>query len=111
MPRLVYASGVGLLLVALAFIETDRLLAPPPTPGVTQANVKRLRPGMTPTEVEAVLGPRPLPLGAHGQFGGAWNHRWSGDHLFWGRWAGRRNSFGGFGSESEKAERSSFTSE
>ena len=46
----VYLLGVGLALVAGAFVLTDWLLAPPLTPGVTEANVKRLlsRPGERP---------------------------------------------------------------
>ena len=43
MPRLVYLSGAGLALVALAFVLTDSLLW---EPGVTEANVRRIRPGM-----------------------------------------------------------------
>jgi hypothetical protein len=53
MPRLVYLLGVGLALVAGAFLLTDALLW---RPGVTEANVRRIRPGMKRTEVEAVLG-------------------------------------------------------
>jgi hypothetical protein len=93
MPRLVYLSGVGLLLVGLAFVVTDRLLAPPPTPGITEANVRRLRPGMTPDEIEAVLGPRPV-LYVSGAFNGATSQRWSGRDLF-----GR--PLGGFGAAEE----------
>jgi hypothetical protein len=51
--RGVYLLGVGLALVALAFALTDALLW---RPGVTEANVRRIRPGMKRTEVEAVLG-------------------------------------------------------
>jgi hypothetical protein len=50
----VYLLGVGLVLVALAFIVTDRAL--PPTPGVTEVNVKRVKVGMTYGEVEDLLG-------------------------------------------------------
>ena len=53
MSRRVYLLGVGLALVALAFVVTDALLW---RPGVTEANVRRIRPGMKRTEVEAVLG-------------------------------------------------------
>ena len=53
MSRRVYLLGVGLALVALAFVLTDRLLW---QPGLTEVNVKRLRPGMTLAEVEALLG-------------------------------------------------------
>jgi hypothetical protein len=54
MSRQVYLLGVGLVLVALAFIVTDRAL--PTTPGVTEANVKRVKVGMTYGEVEDLLG-------------------------------------------------------
>jgi hypothetical protein len=54
MPRLVYLSGVGVALVALAFVSTDAALGP--RQGVTEANVRRIREGMTLREVEGVLG-------------------------------------------------------
>jgi hypothetical protein len=54
MPRLVYLSGVGLALVALAFVATEAALGP--RPGVTAANVERIRPGMPLADVEALLG-------------------------------------------------------
>jgi hypothetical protein len=54
MPRLVYLAGVGLVLVALAFAVTDRALSL--LPGVTEAHVKRIRPGMTLAQVEEILG-------------------------------------------------------
>jgi hypothetical protein len=50
----VYALGVGLALVALALVLTDQYLSG--LPGVTGANVRRLREGMTLAEVEAILG-------------------------------------------------------
>jgi hypothetical protein len=53
MPRRVYLLGLGLALVALAFVLTDALLW---EPGVTEANVKRIRSGMSLREVEAILG-------------------------------------------------------
>jgi hypothetical protein len=53
MSRGVYLLGVGIVLVAGAFLLTDALLW---RPGVTEANVRRIRPGMQRTEVEAVLG-------------------------------------------------------
>jgi hypothetical protein len=53
MPRRVYLLGVGLALVALAFVLTDALLW---RPGVTEANAKRIREGMTLAEVEAITG-------------------------------------------------------
>ena len=55
MPRLVYLAGVGLVLVALAFVVTDATLIRP-QPGATEANVRRVRPGMTIREVEAIVG-------------------------------------------------------
>jgi hypothetical protein len=61
MPRHVYLLGVGLALVALALTFTDWALSLPP--GVTEANVRRIRPGMTPAEVEALLGGPPVEVG------------------------------------------------
>src|SRR5262245_55566628 len=52
MPRLVYWAGWALLLVAGAFLLTDALTW---TPGVTERNARRVRPGMTLPEVEALL--------------------------------------------------------
>jgi hypothetical protein len=54
----VYLSGVGLALVALAFCVTDWALRPPFKPGVSEANVRRIKAGMTPEEVKSILGPR-----------------------------------------------------
>jgi hypothetical protein len=54
MPGRVYLLGVGLALVALAFAVTDWALTL--GPGLTTANVRRIRPGMTLAEVEAILG-------------------------------------------------------
>ena len=48
---LLWLSGVAL--VALALLLTDRLLW---SPGLTEDNVRRIRPGMTLAEVEALLG-------------------------------------------------------
>jgi hypothetical protein len=56
MPRLVYLLGLGMILVALAFLVTDRLLYPP---GITEANMRRIRPGMTRREVERIFCRRP----------------------------------------------------
>jgi hypothetical protein len=56
MPRRVYLLGLGLALVALALAFTDWLLTPPLSPGVTEANAKRIRVGMTLAEVEAIFG-------------------------------------------------------
>ena len=44
---------VGLALVVGALLLTDRLLW---QPGLTEDNVRRIRPGMTLAEVEALLG-------------------------------------------------------
>jgi hypothetical protein len=49
----VYLLGLGLALVAGAFVLTDALLW---RPGVTEASVRRVQPGMTLKEVEAMLG-------------------------------------------------------
>jgi hypothetical protein len=54
MPRHVYLLGVGLALVALALAVTDAALGP--HPGITEANFRRIRPGMTLAEVEGILG-------------------------------------------------------
>ena len=60
MSRRVYLLGVGLALVALALAFTDWALSL--RPGVTEVNVRRVKPGMTLAEVEAVLGPpHPTP--------------------------------------------------
>src|SRR5262245_43866406 len=55
MSRRVYLLGVGLALVALLLAVTDGALGP--SPGVTEANFRRIRPGMTFDEVDAILGP------------------------------------------------------
>src|SRR5262245_47887788 len=54
MCRQVYLLGVGLLVVALAFVVTQATLRP--RPGVTEANVRRIREGMTLGKVESILG-------------------------------------------------------
>src|SRR5690348_1925934 len=54
MSRRVYLLGVGLALVAVALAFTDWALGP--RPGVTEVNVRRIRPGMTLAEVEALFG-------------------------------------------------------
>jgi hypothetical protein len=53
MSRRVYLLGVGLALVALAFVLTDALLW---QAGVTEANVNRIRPGMSLEQAEGILG-------------------------------------------------------
>jgi hypothetical protein len=57
MPRRRYWLGVAL--VALALAVTDRALSL--RPGVSGRNVRHIRPGMTPAQVESILG----PLGGH----------------------------------------------
>lgn len=54
MPRFVYLLAIGIALIALAFAVTDWLLGP--RQGVTEANCRRIRAGMTMAEVEAILG-------------------------------------------------------
>jgi hypothetical protein len=54
MSRRVYLLGLGLALVALGLAVTDAMIGP--SPGVTEANVRRIRNGMTMKEVEAILG-------------------------------------------------------
>jgi hypothetical protein len=66
MPRLVYLSGVGVALVALALAFTDWALSL--QPGVTEANARRIRPGMTKGQVEAVFG-GPWFSGVNGSLG------------------------------------------
>jgi hypothetical protein len=56
MSRQTYLLGVGIALVALGLAFTDRALGL--RPGVTEANVRRIRAGMTLAEAESVLGPR-----------------------------------------------------
>jgi hypothetical protein len=60
MSRQVFLLGVGLCLIALAFAVTDHLLTL--QPGVTEANVKRIRKGMSEEEVQAILGRAPDPF-------------------------------------------------
>jgi hypothetical protein len=52
MSRWVYMLGVGLALVALAFVLMDALLW---RPGLTEANVRRIREGMKLNEVDAII--------------------------------------------------------
>ena len=53
MRKRAYLWLAGLALVVGALLLTDRLLW---QPGLTEDNVRRLRPGMTLAEVEALLG-------------------------------------------------------
>jgi hypothetical protein len=57
MSRGVYRLGVGVVLVALAFLLAEWAATPPP--GVTGANARRFREGMTLRRVEQLLGGRP----------------------------------------------------
>jgi hypothetical protein len=59
MSRRVFLLGVGAALVALAFAVTDAVLGP--QPGATEANVRRIRNGMTREQVESILGGTGLP--------------------------------------------------
>jgi hypothetical protein len=54
MPRFIYLLGLGLALIGLALAVTDQVMGP--APGVTEANVRRIKPGMKMAEVEAILG-------------------------------------------------------
>src|SRR5262245_30071713 len=59
MSRQVFLSGVGICVIALAFLLTCHLL--PPEPGITEANCRRSRTEMTLQQVEAILGKRTDP--------------------------------------------------
>ncbi len=52
MPRLVYLAGVALLVLAWAFLLTDQLVW---EPGMTEANIRRIRVGMRREQVETIL--------------------------------------------------------
>ena len=54
MGRQVYLLGVGVALVAGVFVATEAALGP--RPGVTEANMRKIKPGMTLSEVEVLLG-------------------------------------------------------
>src|SRR5262245_39975942 len=54
MSRGVFLLGVGVTLVGLGLAVTDRALSL--LPGVTEANTRRIRVGMTRPQVEALLG-------------------------------------------------------
>jgi hypothetical protein len=75
MSRRVYLLGVGLALVALALAVTDWALSL--RPGVTEANVRRIRVGMTLAEVEGILGGPGRPLPPSRPFCAP--YKWSGD--------------------------------
>jgi hypothetical protein len=76
MSRGVYLLGVGIVLVAGAFLLTDRLLW---RPGVTEANVRRIRPGMTVQQVEGLLGgPARYPVSQNDGWDRSWAGLWFG---------------------------------
>ncbi len=56
MSRRVFLLGLGLALVALGLAFTDWALTPPQAPGITEANARRLRPGMTLEQARVILG-------------------------------------------------------
>ena len=56
MSRRVYLLGVGIVLVVLAFVLTDALLW---EPGVTEANARLVRPGMSLLQAEEIFGEPP----------------------------------------------------
>jgi hypothetical protein len=64
MPRFIYLLGLGLALIGLALAVTDWVIGT--APGVTEANVRRIRPGMTLEQVEAILGQDHWPAGGFG---------------------------------------------
>jgi hypothetical protein len=75
MSRRVWPLGVGLVLVVLAFLLTDALLW---APGLTEANVRRIKPGMTLAEVEALLGSPPWHSEDFAEYGvNRLGYRWS----------------------------------
>ncbi len=76
MRRPVYLLGVAIALVAGAFALTDALLTPPP--GVTEANARHIRPGMTWEEVEKVLGGPGEPVFEFGNGLGTGLYTWRG---------------------------------
>ena len=76
MSRRMFLLGLGLALMALALAVTDWALSL--QPGVTEANVKRIKPGMTLREVEAILG-GPGKGWAGGPRGHSY-YQWSGPH-------------------------------
>ncbi len=83
MSRRVYLLGVGIALVALAFAITNYIMGP--SPGVTEANSRRIQKGMTLKEVQAIFGgPGKLSGEGGGLAGGmVWRHSlfaWEGTH-------------------------------
>jgi hypothetical protein len=86
MSRRVYLLGVGMALVALGLAFTDWALSL--QPGVTKANVERIKPGMTLAEAEYLLGGPPRMAWYMGRsvrrppFIGGWRGE-SGNALVW----------------------------
>jgi hypothetical protein len=76
MSRRVYLLGVGLALVALGLAFTDWALGL--QPGVTEANVKRIKPGMTVAEAEALLGGAAKTAQRADRCGDDWTRTWEG---------------------------------
>jgi hypothetical protein len=76
MSRQTFLLGVGIAVVALAFAVTDRMIGP--SPGVTEANARRIQPGMTLREVEAILGARGFWLGDGTGFHHPERYQWIG---------------------------------
>jgi hypothetical protein len=62
MSKCVFQLGAGMVLVALAFLLTDAMLW---QPGVTEANARQVREGMTARQIEDILGPPNVCLYHH----------------------------------------------
>jgi hypothetical protein len=76
MSKRVYLLGVAIALVAAAFVTTDAVVGP--RAGPTEANAKRVKPGMTLREVEAILGGRGRQVLAVYAGGAYAMYEWSG---------------------------------
>ncbi len=77
MPRLVYLIGLGIVASAVACCLTNRVVRP--MPGPTEANVRRIKPGMSMKEAEAILG-GPGQCGIDSSETGYWSatYEWAG---------------------------------
>ncbi len=76
MPKLVFLTGVALVLVAAAFLATDAALW---RPGPTEANARRIKVGMRLEEVEAILGGPGWCWSAGGTVSNScYHYRWGG---------------------------------